>query len=267
MKRNSACRDKKCGFLHVDKEGRQVPTVGSRIEEEERRSGVPSAHLANAPTYKLDTTLALTTFLQALPNQTVDLNECQQAEDAVSRAEPGAVASREAMTATDDTAGCGTHQRVAMSLSGGGGETGEETTLLQPNVLRSVAEEYFDKISDPQVKKFHDWWELHGIPLTQRVNVSPLELAQTNSLATHEAEEARRTFRHDFQQTLVSMDVETISRFKDGQQLIQVRNALAQPIAAKGTGLPTERPTSVGAPDVPDPDALLAFPINRRLVL
>ena len=40
-----------------------MPTEGSRIEEQELSLGVPGAHVATKPPYKLDTTLALTAIL------------------------------------------------------------------------------------------------------------------------------------------------------------------------------------------------------------
>ena len=61
--RNIQCREgKKCPFLHICKNGDIAPTLGSRLAEEERQAGtgVPQGRY---PSFKLDTTLALTAYL------------------------------------------------------------------------------------------------------------------------------------------------------------------------------------------------------------
>ena len=61
--RNLQCRDgKHCPFLHVYNNGRTIPTLGSRLAEEERQTGTGDPRGLH-PSYKLDTTLALTAYL------------------------------------------------------------------------------------------------------------------------------------------------------------------------------------------------------------
>jgi len=65
---------------------------------------------------------------------------------------------------------------------------------------------------------FQGWWRINGERLA--IAVSPDELAMHNSLATAEAEDAKRQFDSEFLPTLAAMSDETIRSYKDWRYLL-----------------------------------------------
>ena len=104
-------------------------------------------------------------------------------------------------------------------------ESGENPIAKPPEPLRSVLEQATEKPCSEEIQKLHDWWNFNGVRLREHLNITPMALAQENSLATEDAEHARRTFQRDFERTLMAMDDDSLTLWKDGEYLLAVKRA------------------------------------------